>query len=75
MSSIKETMSSISSWLKSITELGVAIILAAVLLDILFPGATGVVGNIGEIVGQFSEQGLVGLIALLLFLLLFRQQQ
>ncbi|HAK50501.1 MAG TPA: hypothetical protein DCM54_01165 [Gammaproteobacteria bacterium] len=75
MSFIKETMSSISSWLRSITELGVALILALVLLDVLFPGATGVVENIGEIVGQFSENGLVGLIALLLFLLLFKQQQ
>lgn len=74
MSSIRETMSNISSWLRSITELGIALILAFVLVDILFPGTTGVVENIGALVSQFSEQGLVGLIALLLFLLLFRQQ-
>ena len=74
MASISETMSSISSWLRTVTELGVALILAFVVIDVLFPGATGVVENIGAIVGQFSEQGLVGLIALLLFLLLFKQQ-
>ena len=74
MASISETMSSISSWLRAVTELGVALILAFVVIDVLFPGATGVVENIGVIVGQFSEQGLVGLIALLLFLLLFKQQ-
>ena len=74
MASITETMSNISSWLRAVTELGVALILAFVVIDVLFPGATGVVENIGTIVGQFSEQGLVGLIALLLFLLLFKQQ-
>ena len=74
MASITETMSSISSWLRAVTELGVALILAFVVIDVLFPGSTGVVANIGAIVGQFSEQGLVGLIALLLFLLLFKQR-
>ena len=74
MASITETMSNISSWLRAVTELGIAVILAFVVIDVLFPGATGIVENIGAIVGQFSEQGLVGLIALLLFLLLFKQQ-
>ena len=73
MSSITETISSISSWLREATELGVSLILAFVVIDVLFPGATGVLDNIGGIVGQFSEQGLVGLIALLLFLLLFKK--
>jgi len=73
MSSITETMSSISSWLRAITELGVSLILAFVVIDVLFPGATGVVENISGIVGQFSEKGLVGLIALLLFLIVFKQ--
>tara|TARA_B100000700_G_C15013187_1_gene842016 strand:- start:1080 stop:1304 length:225 start_codon:yes stop_codon:yes gene_type:complete len=74
MASVSETISSISSWLRTVTELGVALILVFVVIDVLFPGTTGVVNNIGVIVGQFSEEGLVGLIALLLFLLLFRQQ-
>ena len=74
MASISETISSISSWLRTVTELGVALILVFVVIDVLFPGTTGVVNNIGVIVGEFSEQGLVGLLALLLFLLLFRQQ-
>ena len=74
MASITETVSSISTWLRTVTELGVALILAFVVIDVLFPGSTGVLANIGAIVGQFSEQGLVGLIALLLFLLLFKER-
>ncbi len=74
MASIKEVMADVTSWLRSATELGISLILAFVVIDVLFPGAIGVVDSIGIIVSQFSEQGLVGLIALLLFLLLFRQQ-
>ena len=53
MASITETISSISSWLRTVTELGVALILVFVVIDVLFPGTTGVVENIGVIVGQF----------------------
>ena len=74
MASIKEVMADVTSLVRSATELGISLILAFVVIDVLFPGAIGVVDSIGIIVSQFSEQGLVGLIALLLFLLFFRQQ-
>jgi len=50
------------------------LILALVIIDVLFPGSTTVVSNIGAIVGQFSTEGLSGLIALLLFLILFKNK-
>jgi|TARA_B110000240_G_C13469775_1_gene440391 hypothetical protein len=74
MDSIKEAIATITGWLRNLSEVGIALILAFVVIDVLFPGTTGVVKNIGEIVGQFSEQGLVGLIALLLFMMLFKQK-
>ncbi|MDG2070698.1 MAG: hypothetical protein P8J55_02950 [Pseudomonadales bacterium] len=73
MNSIKEAIATIIGWLRSLSEVGIALILAFVVIDVLFPGTTPVVENIGVIVGQFSEQGLVGLIALLLFLMLFKK--
>ena len=54
-------------WLKSITDFGVTLIVAAVVIDIIFPGFTGITANIGVIVTKFSEAGLAGFIALLLF--------
>jgi len=63
----------INDMLKPITQLGISLILAFVIIDVLFPGTTGVVDNIGAIVGQFSDNGLAGLIALLLFLILFKK--
>lgn len=74
MMPVKETMTTITDWLRSFTELGLALILAFIVVDVLFPGTTGVVHNLGIIVAQFSKQGLAGLIALLLFLLIFKNK-
>lgn len=74
MNAIKDTMSKCNGWLHDLTEIGVALIMAFVVIDVLFPGTTGVVSNIGVIVGQFSKEGLSGLIALLLFLILFKNR-
>ena len=74
MTSVKDSMSQLTDWLRTATELGLAAILALVIIDVLFPGATGVVTNIGTIVAQFSKDGLAGLIALLLFLAVFKNK-
>ena len=74
MTSVKDAMSTINGWLRDGTEIGVTLILALVIIDVLFPGTTGVVSNIGTIVGQFSREGIAGLIALLLFLALFKNK-
>ena len=74
MASVKESVSTVTDWLRVGTEFGLALVLAFVVIDVLFPGTTGVVNNIGEIVGQFSKEGIAGLIALLLFLMLFKNK-
>ena len=74
MQSIKETLTTVTEWLRHATEFGFALILTFVIIDVLFPGTTGVVANLGVIVGQFSKEGLVGLISLLLFLLVFKNK-
>lgn len=74
MSSIKESIGTLSGIIQTATEFGMTLILALVIIDVLFPGSTTVVSNIGAIVGQFSKEGLSGLIALLLFLILFKNK-
>lgn len=73
MRTFKEILQTATGWLKDIIEFGIALILIFVLIDILFPGTTGLVNNIGEIVGSFAKEGVVGLIALLLFLLIYKR--
>ena len=74
MLAVKETITTVTDWLRNITELGLALILVLIVIDVLFPGTTGVINNLGLIVAQFSNQGLAGLIALLLFLILFKNK-
>ncbi len=73
MADFKNVLDSVSGWLKSLIDLGLAVILVFVLIDILFPGTTGVLDNIGTIVAAFADKGVVGLIALLLFMLVYKK--
>ena len=73
MASFKETLTTINDWVKIFIEFGLSVILAFILIDILFPGTTGVVNNLAEIVGTFAKEGAVGLIALLVFLLIYKR--
>jgi len=73
MAGIKDVIDSISGWLKALIDLGLAVILVFVLIDILFPGTTGIIENIGTIVGTLADKGVVGLIALLLFMLVYKK--
>ncbi|MBN4080684.1 hypothetical protein JYT31_03365 [Beggiatoa alba] len=75
MATVKDSIATMTSWLNTATEFGLALILTFVIIDVLFPGSTGLVSNMGTIVEQFSKEGLTGLIALLLFLLLFKSKQ
>lgn len=75
MTSVKESINTVTGIIQTATEFGLTLILALVIIDVLFPGTTGLIKNLGAIVGQFSKEGLSGLIALLLFLVLFKNKQ
>ena len=73
MASIKGAIETVGGYASSLTDFGIKVIVALVVVDILFPGSTSITSNIGELVGQFGDNGLAGLIALLLFLMLYRK--
>jgi hypothetical protein len=73
MATLRDTLRTTSGWLKDIFEFGIALILLFIVIDILFPGTTGVVNNVGEIVSSFASEGIVGLIALLFFLIVYKR--
>ena len=43
--------------------LGILLILVAMVVDLLFPGTTDIVANLSNLVNQFMNQGLAGLVA------------
>ena len=58
-----------SSWAKKLTDVGVSIIALGVVLEVLFKGAVipfwpevSVVNNVMEIIGNLSNEGLLGLV-------------
>ena len=73
MGGFQEIFNQVTSWTKSFTDFGLTLILALVVVDILFPGSGYVLGNIEGVVAKFNDGGLAGLIALLLFLVLFKR--
>ena len=62
-------MDTIKSWLKQITEVGLLLIAAAVVLEIIFDSAVPIIGvgildNIIAITAKLGQDGLVGIIAI-----------
>ena len=58
----------IKGWIKEATDIGVALIALAIVLQVIFGGAVpfiggDVIGTITGIVAQLGAQGLVGLVA------------
>lgn len=73
MADFKATINNLNGWLKSITDLGLTIILVLLILDILVPGSTNLIANLAGIVSSFSNNGVTGLIALMLFLMIYKR--
>ena len=64
---INDTLSSVTSTLKGMVTLGMALAVAFLMVDILFPGTTHIVSNVAGLVNSFIGHGLVGLITLIFF--------
>ena len=62
-------LDTIKSWLKQITEVGLLLIAAAVVLEIIFGSAVpfigvGILDNIIALTAKLGQDGLVGIIAI-----------
>lgn len=68
---INDTMSSVTSTLKGVVGLGMALAVTFLMVDVLFPGTTHIVNNVAGLVNSFIGHGLVGLIALIFFVSIF----
>ena len=72
MAAFDDIFKTIQGWLKTAIELGGSLILVFLVLDILF-SSNLVIGNINTIVANLAADGVAGLIALLLLLLLYKR--
>lgn len=60
---------------RATTQLGLTLIVTFLVIDILFPGSTGMVANVGAVASSISERGLAGLVALGLFYVVYSRSQ
>ena len=69
-------LDTIKSWLRQITEVGLLLIAAAVVLEIIFGSSVpyigiGILDNIIAITAKLGQDGLIGIIAIGIILWLF----
>ena len=69
--SIDSTLGSVSSALKGIVSLGLSLAVVFLIVDVLVPGTTNIVSNVAALVTSFTDQGIVGLITLIVFVKIF----
>ena len=63
-------LNKVKGWEKSIADVGVSLIALGIVLEILFKGQgipfwpnVSVIGNVQDVLKGFSDQGLIGLVA------------
>lgn len=71
---VNETLSSVTSMLKGVVALGLALAVTFLIVDLLFPGTTNIVSNVAGLVKSFTSQGLIGLITLIVFVAIFNKE-
>ena len=70
---MKEFISTLNGWVADITDFLQGLIVLGVVVGILFNDYFGVIGGIGELMGQIGENGLAGLVALVLVVVWYKK--
>ena len=65
-----EKLKQVKTWASGLAEVGVSILALGIILEVLFKGQSipfwpniSVIGNVQEVIAGFSDQGLLGLVA------------
>ena len=66
---MSHVVQTIQSWLDDFGGLLASVVLVLALVDIMFPGSTGIVTNVGVLLEGLSVEGRYSLVAIFLFLL------
>jgi hypothetical protein len=67
MAALKDTLATLTGWVGDIVDLGLTLALVFLVVDLLFGPTTHIVENVAGLVRVFVDNGVVGLIALVVF--------
>ncbi|MBW1846108.1 MAG: hypothetical protein JRJ27_02975 [Deltaproteobacteria bacterium] len=73
MATVKSILSGVKGWASDIVELLLALALIFLVIDILFGPTLNIVDNLVAVINSFVSQGVIGLIALLIFLAIYNK--
>lgn len=71
---LNHSLDTVGSLLHGIMGLGMSLAVTFLVVDLLFPGTTNIVDNVAVLVNSFIGHGLVGMIALLIFVSLYSRK-
>lgn len=71
MAGFAEVLGTINDWLKDIINVGLGLALVFLIVDLLFGSKTGIVENLSTLIKSFTDQGVVGLIALIIVIAIY----
>ena len=69
---MNDLFNNVIGYTKAATELLLSLAVVALVVDILFGDITGIVDNVAALIDAFVGNGVVGLIALLFFLAIYK---
>ena len=73
MATLRETFQTISSWLIDIVEIGLSLAVVFLVIDLLFGQTMMIVPHVVSLVNSFVGNGVVGLIAFIVFLAIYKR--
>ncbi len=72
MAAVNDLFDTVIDWLKALVNLGFGLVLVFLVVDVLFAQPIGIVDNVATLINSFVDNGVVGLIALLFFLAIYK---
>ena len=73
MANVNELIDTVGDWLKALVNPSFTLALVILIIDVLFGKPIGIVDNVAELINTFADNGVVGLIALLLFMMVYKK--
>lgn len=68
---LNNIFSDANATLHGVVGFGMSLAVAFLVVELLFPGHTQIVGNVSSLISSFIDKGLIGLIALLAFVAMY----
>lgn len=73
MANVNELFDTVGGWLKSLIDLGLALALIFLVINVLFGVGPDIVANLADFIESFTDRGVVGLIVFLFILSIYQR--